>query len=212
MKAIWTAVLGLGMAAGGLGTAMGIARLAPDEAPETSEATPCVAGVARLGFMAGDWSHTDDSGVWEERWSAPLSGCIVGSLRWVREGEPRMYEMLAIEEDEQGHVRMFVRHFHKGLKPWEKEAGVEARTPTWVLTHVEKGRAVFEDPSIGFPAKMTYEAIGGMGGAGEGNGGNGLAPDSLKVTLEGQENGAVRHVVFQFSRVAPEPLLIEDAP
>lgn len=200
MNAIWATIIGFGLAAG---VALGGARLTPEEdAPAVQEATPCVAGVARLGFMSGDWTHTDPSGVWEERWSAPLAGCIVGSLRWVREGEPRMYEMLAIEEDEQGHVRMFVRHFHKGLKPWEKEAGVDTPTPAWVLTHVENGRAVFENTAVGFPAKMTYEGVGGRGGV----------YASLKVTLEGQERGVVRHVVFQFSRIAPEPILIEDAP
>lgn len=197
-RALAASLIGMGLFAGG---AMGVNRLARQDAgPGALEAAPCVAGVARLGFMAGDWSHTDESGVWEERWSAPLSGCIVGSLRWVREGRPRMYEMLAIEEDEQGHVRMFVRHFHKGLRPWEKESGADARTPTWVLTHVEKGRAVFEDPSIGFPAKMTYEAMGGAD-----------APESLRVTLEGQENGAVRHVVFEFGRIESDAGIVEES-
>ncbi|MCA9281154.1 MAG: hypothetical protein H6812_01635 [Phycisphaeraceae bacterium] len=178
-----------------------VARPSQDAPPDVPEATPCVAGVARLGFMSGDWTHTDDSGVWEERWSAPLSGCIVGSLRWVREGQPRMYEMLAIEEDENGHVRMFVRHFNKGLRPWEREAGMEARTPTWTLTHVEKGRAVFEDPSIGFPSKMTYEADK-----------RGVAPTTLSVTLEGTENGAARVVVFEFNRIAPDPIFTQGDP
>lgn len=159
--------------------------------PPAPAAEPCVAGVALLGWMTGDWSHTDESGVWEERWSPPLSGCIVGSLRWVRGGKPAMYEMLAIEEDEQGHVRMFVRHFNAGLKPWAKEDGNP--TPTWVLTSVERGRAVFEDPAIGFPAKMTY--------TGDFENGRSTA---LKVRLEGVENGAVRLIDFEFRPIERE--------
>jgi len=175
--------------------AFGVARLVQDEGADVPEATPCVAGIARLGFMAGDWTHTDDSGVWEERWSPPLSGSVVGSLRWVRDGSVRMYEMLALEEDENGHVRMFVRHFGKELKPWEKESAPDAKTPTWTLTQIEQGRAVFEDPSIGFPAKMTYEANN-----------RGVAPTRLKVQLEGVENGANRIIVFEFQRVEPDPI------
>lgn len=186
MKRFWAAAAGAGVLMGVLGGAARLSQEDPAARPPAPAAEPCVAGVVRLGFMAGDWTHTDESGTWEERWSAPLGGCIVGSLRWVRQGQPRMYEMLAIEEDEHGHVRMFVRHFNKGLEPWASEAD---KTPTWTLTEVEKGRAVFEDPSRGFPAKMTYEA------------GPGPDPDRMTVRLEGVENGATRLIVFEFRRM-----------
>lgn len=162
----------------------------PDEAAavDTPTAQACVAGVALLGWMTGEWTHTDDSGTWEERWSAPLGGCVVGSLRWVRDGKPAMYEMLALEEDEHAHVRMLVRHFNAGLTPWKSEDG--QTTPTWTLTHVERGRAVFEDPSRGFPSKMTYTARF-----------DGERTTGLRVKLEGLERGAARVIDFEFRPV-----------
>jgi len=121
-----------------------------------------------LGWMAGHWVGEAFGGRIEEAWFAPAGGSLSGSFRLVRGGRAEMYELLLIEQDEDGDIHYRFKHVGRGWQPWEDEpleyrlASLEGRKATF--------RSTAEEPVPNAPAWFTYESP---------------TPDRLVVTIYG---------------------------
>ncbi len=123
---------------------------------------PCLLAIAAalagpvddLAWMAGAWRGEADGMVFEESWTPPIEGNMVGSFRMLKAGHPVFYELIVIETDEEGaHMRL--KHFDAGLVGWEKRK----RAVSFELTAAEPGAwAQFEDPNTG--KKLVYRRDG----------------------------------------------------
>ena len=106
-------------------------------------ATPIQGVLADMAWLAGAWVGTRNGRSIEERWSPPLGGAMLGVSRTVNRGKMVAFEFLRIVERDGSLVYIA----QPGGKP-----------PTeFVLTELEKGRAVFKNPLHDFPQRIVYE-------------------------------------------------------
>jgi hypothetical protein len=116
----FTAALAASIALVALGS--GISAPAPAEppaAPADVKADP----LARLAFLAGQWSSDSPKGYVEEHWSAPRGPSIMGMFRWCKpapDSSPTMFELLAITA-EGDDVLLRLRHFSPALSAKEEK-------------------------------------------------------------------------------------------
>lgn len=109
-----------------------------------------------LGFLAGAWEHDEEGLLMREVWDAPRGDAMIGHFMIVNRGTAALYELFVVEQDEGAPV-LRLRHFNRGLVPWESEQeGPLALT----LVDVTDNRAVFENPEIEFPRQIVYEVEG----------------------------------------------------
>ena len=94
-----------------------------------------------LGWIVGDWRGSKGPAtIVEESWREPIGASMVGTFRWMHKGEVRFYEIMVIEMEE-GVPTMRIRHFSRGLEPWDKEdEGI-----AWPLVERAGERAVFRN-------------------------------------------------------------------
>jgi hypothetical protein len=99
---------------------------------------PVPATADQLAWMAGRWVGEHDADRFEEVWSDPHAGMMLGMFRWHRDREPRFYELLTLEPD--GDRLIFrIKHFGPGLVGWEdKDEAV-----TLDLVSLREGEAIF---------------------------------------------------------------------
>jgi hypothetical protein len=81
---------------------------------------PIQAPIEALAWLAGRWVGTDGTDRLEEVWSEPEAGMMLAMFRWHRDGQPRFYELLAIEPGDAGPV-FRIKHFDPGLRGWEEK-------------------------------------------------------------------------------------------
>ncbi len=144
------AIVHLTGAAGALGQDAGpgghAAPAAPSEAVDLEE----------LAWIAGHWGGDAFGGQIEEAWFSPAGRSMSGSFRLVRDGLAVMYELLLLEQDDDGEIYYRFKHISRGWEPWE-ETRLEYR-----LTALEGRRATFrstaEAPPPNAPRWFTYES------------------------------------------------------
>lgn len=136
-------------------------------------------GIDRLAWMEGGWGDYRNGNHMEEFWSGPAAGTMVGMFRWIKGDDLRFYELIVLEEFEDGVV-MRIKHFNRGFEPWEQEH---------VLLHVvdlQERRAVFFMEGTEKPTWLVYERTG---------------PDTLEAWFEYAGDGSDRGMEFQFDRI-----------
>lgn len=105
--------------------------------------TPAKAKIADIAWLSGAWVGTRRTSSIEERWCPPLGGAILGVSRTVRRGKMVGFEYLRIVERNGGLVYV---------------AQPGGNPPTeFVLTALDKKRAVFENPRHDSPQRIAYE-------------------------------------------------------
>ena len=106
---------------------------------------PAKAAIGDLAWLAGAWVGTRSSGSSiEERWSPPLGGAMLAVSRTVNtSGKMNAFEYLRIVERDGGLVYIAQPG---GAPPTE-----------FVLTELDKTRAVFENPRHDYPKRIAYE-------------------------------------------------------
>ena len=92
-----------------------------------------------LGFMVGQWQGGGEKVVIEEIWSRPSGDNMMGMFRYVQEDKGVFYEMMLIEQTDDGPV-LRIKHFNAGLIGWEEKAEVHS----FPLVSVDESEAVFE--------------------------------------------------------------------
>lgn len=126
-----------------------------------------------LAWIAGHWGGEAMGGRIEEAWFAPDGRSMSGSFRLVRDGLAIMYELLLLEQDDDGEIYYRFKHVGRGWEPRE-ETPLEFR-----LTELEGRKATFRNTSP-TPAEdglvwFTYESP---------------ADHELRVTIHGSPGGA----------------------
>lgn len=126
-----------------------------------------------LAWIAGHWGGEALGGRIEEAWFAPDGRSMSGSFRLVRDGLAVMYELLLLEQDDDGEIYYRFKHVGRGWEPRE-ETALEFR-----LTELEGRRATFRNTSPTSAedglAWFTYESP---------------ADDELRVTIHGSRGEA----------------------
>lgn len=131
-----------------------------------------------LAWLSGTWRHEDDAGnLEEETWSAPRADALVGMFRMAQRGKVSLYELMSIELDGPpgsadgplipgqepvagGAPQRLVfrlRHFQRGLVPWEAEKDGPI---TFTVSSLKENEAVFEDATRDFPRQVVYRREG----------------------------------------------------
>ncbi len=111
--------------------------------------------LASLAWMQGTWIKIDGKNYIEETWSEPKGDCMVGVLRWIKDGKVWMYELMAISNDKDKLV-FRLRHFSREQTPWEKkDAGF-----VYPLKLITKDEVVFENPDRNQPRRFIYRRSG----------------------------------------------------
>ena len=105
-----------------------------------------------LIFMAGNWTAPFHGGIFEESWSFPEAGTMVGHGRLVIEGKTQFMEFLSIEMDEVGDCTMYIV-----LGALSKGAKVPI---AFKLASMEATSATFERGGDDFPVSISYERSG----------------------------------------------------
>ena len=116
--------------------------ISPGEAGEAQ--TP---GLMDLAFMSGCWEGPlSRGGTIEEFYSTPSENLIVGTTRYIRDGQTVMFEFTQITTDDDGIV----------LLPYPRGSASEH---PFRLTTLNDSLAVFEAPEHDFPKRISYIVV-----------------------------------------------------
>jgi hypothetical protein len=100
--------------------------------------------LSELSFMSGCWEGPlSRGGTIEEFYSAPTENLIVGTTRYVRDGQTVMFEFTQITTDDEGIL----------LLPYPRGSASEH---PFRLTALDDSLAVFEAPEHDFPKRISY--------------------------------------------------------
>jgi hypothetical protein len=104
-----------------------------------AQSVPASTPVSALNFLQGRWQGTFSGGPIEAYWMPAAGNNLLGSIRMMKEDRATMYEILVVEQTEQGPT-LLVKHFRPGLVGQE-EKDVSDR---YRLLEIGKERALFE--------------------------------------------------------------------
>lgn len=76
------------------------------------------ASITDVAWLAGSWQGEGFGGTIEEVWSDPSAGSMMGMFKLMHNGEPSMYELELIVE-EQDTLVLKVKHFEADFAAWE---------------------------------------------------------------------------------------------
>lgn len=103
----------------------------------TAEVAETAASIEVLAWLAGSWHGEGFGGHFEEVWSPPSAGTMVGSFKLVRGNEPVMYELVLIRPGESGLEMRHLEVHHDGgvyrgfsAQVWQPDPG------RWVRQYV----------------------------------------------------------------------------
>ena len=76
--------------------------------------------ITDVKWIAGYWRGEIWGGEFEEIWSQPLAGSMLGSFKFVENQQVKFYELMSIAEH-QGSLILRLKHFAQDLKGWEEK-------------------------------------------------------------------------------------------
>ena len=147
-----------------------------------------------LAMLTGHWRADMGGTILDEYWFPVEHGSTSGVLRWFdKQGDIRMHELLHIgpgaaneneSPDSEPALRFEMRHFFKGMKPWEDES--EGPYP---------GAVTFPNPATmritcTDPAKTVGTITYAMTG-----------DDTMRVTLAYRDDLNAKPIIIDFTRV-----------
>jgi hypothetical protein len=146
-------------------------------------APPAKATIQQVAFIAGAWTGTLGDRTIEQHWMQPLGTSMVAMYRNVQGTEPKLYELLAIEQEGDGLV-LRIKHFAPGaglVGRQEKGDAINHR-----LVKVEGQTAVFEGTGEN-PNRVTFTR---------------KSADALDIVVERVgKDGQPTRTVFPYTRV-----------
>jgi hypothetical protein len=92
-----------------------------------------------VSFLAGAWAGEGFGGTFEEVWTRPAAGSMVGLFKLMQDGAPTIYEIQTITEEE-GSLVWKVKHFNSDFTAWEDKA----EFVSFQLVKIEEGAAYFD--------------------------------------------------------------------
>jgi hypothetical protein len=119
-------------------------------------------GVETLRWLSGTWVGDLASSTYEENWSSPAGGAMLGTARELKDGRMVSFEHLRIEE--------------RGGEVFYVAAPGGANPIDFRAVRLGPREAVFENPEHDFPVRILYrlEPDGSLRARAEGRDGQGL--------------------------------------
>ncbi len=111
--------------------------------------------VERLQWLCGNWKGQYEDDSVEEWWSEPQAGAIMACFRWLKAGEPYLYEFFWIGHED-GVIRMKLRHFGPDFTAWEEKSACMS----FVLTDIGPDFAAFRAETGERAQWLTYRRTG----------------------------------------------------
>jgi len=137
------------------------------------ESEPPEATIDDMSWIQGYWTGEFMNGNFEEIWSPPVNGTMMGSFKQMNADTVNFYEIMIIKEVGNSLV-LRLKHFHNDLRGWETQDEVV----NWPLVRLDQNRAYFDG--------LTFERID---------------EDHLKVYLAVSfQNGEVEEFTAYYSR------------
>lgn len=87
--------------------------------PDPSGVVATVDRAHPVAWLAGRWVGEGFGGDVEESWLPSAGGAMLGTFRLVVDGAPAFYELMTIENRDEGPV-MLLKHFDPDLSSWEE--------------------------------------------------------------------------------------------
>ncbi len=145
-------------------------------------APAATATIQQVAFIAGQWTGTLGDRHIEQHWMAPVGTSMVAAYRNVQGAEPKLYELLVIEQEGDGLV-LRIKHFAPG-------PGLAGRQPQGEsvnhrLVKVEGKTAVFEGTGEN-PARVTFTR---------------KADNALDIVVARMRDGKIAETVFAYTQV-----------
>ncbi|HEV3482437.1 MAG TPA: DUF6265 family protein [Candidatus Acidoferrales bacterium] len=109
--------------------------------------------LADFAWLAGEWHGTWGPRLATEAWTPPHAGVMLGSFQLSENGKTLVLELLSLTEDD-GTLKLHIRHFTPSLDAWEKQDPV-----TLNLQSADATTAVFENPADGEPKTATFTRL-----------------------------------------------------
>lgn len=131
-----------------------------------------------ISWISGSWQGMKGESFIEEVWSAPEGSNMTGMFRMVRNGRPRLFEFMSIQETNQV-VTLAIKHFDSDMTGWEEKD----RSELFTLVELEGTIALFDHDEEG--KSLTYDLVG----------------DELSITLRELRDGEPTTVRFDFRRI-----------
>jgi len=103
-----------------------------------------------LAWLAGSWEGEGLGGRYEEIWSAPAGGNMIGMFRLVRDGKVALSEFIMIEQREDG-IHFMLKHYAPGWQEWETDAPL-----TFKLSSAANGTFVFDASGEQSARRVSY--------------------------------------------------------
>jgi hypothetical protein len=133
------------------------------------------ATVDDLKWMSGSWECAIWGGTFEENWSKPRAGTMVGSGRHMEGTKTAFMEFMSIEPSN-GVLTMWML---LGSPSSGDKKGIPFK-----LVSYEAGVATFENKANDFPSQIIYSKT----------------KDGMKCRIQGTQNGKAAHEDFNFKR------------
>jgi hypothetical protein len=131
-----------------------------------------------VAWLAGSWQGVMFGGPFEEVWTPPVAGSMMGMFKLLSDGKPNFYEFELLVEHE-GSLVLKLKHFHNDLRGWEEKD----HFVSFPLVKITPDTAYFDG--------LTFRR---------------QSADLLQVFLVlSQENGKAREVEIAYHRTAPPP-------
>ena len=112
-----------------------------------STAQSPTATIEEISWLAGHWHSKGEDGFLEEVWLPAQEGAMLGSFRWIKEGEVNLYELLTISEQDSS-LLLSLRHFDDQLHAWEEKGS----PMTFGLVKIEERKAYFNNFTFESPS------------------------------------------------------------
>ena len=114
------------------------------------------ASIDDLAWLAGQWRGRYGDDIIEEHWSTPAAGTLMCMFRWIRGDKVRFFELVTIETDEDGEIRLRIKHFNPALRGWEEKD----ESVTFTLESMASQSATFVRDTSDEPVWMIYRRHG----------------------------------------------------
>ena len=86
----------------------------------TGDETPPTASLADAGWLVGSWAGTAFGQRFEQVWSPPSAGSMVGTFKLMDGDAVSFYEILLLTVDD-GTLSLKVKHFDPDFSAWEEK-------------------------------------------------------------------------------------------
>ena len=140
------------------------------------------ATIQQVAFIAGAWTGTLGDRTIEQHWMQPLGTSMVAMYRNVQGTDPKLYELLAIEQEGDSLV-LRIKHFTPG--PGLAGRQPQAESINHKLVKVDERTAIFEGTGEN-PNRVTFTR---------------KSAEALDITVERIRDGQPVSTVFAYRRI-----------